>query len=116
MSSWKQTVAAAIVKQDRHVETLTIANSQHELHCELAALIDAAKVSPGSVGFAVSVLDSYTKYGSWTPKQVDAVRNLIARSTGQAEPRPVEGPDGPLAARLEAALPGIAARDTGFAG
>jgi hypothetical protein len=110
--NWKTTAAAAIVT---HAAPAAAPDSQQGLCDQLAELIDGGKVAAGSVGFAQSVLGGFKKYGSWTPKQVDAVRNLIARSSGQAEPAPVEGPDAALAASLEAALPQIAARDTGFA-
>jgi hypothetical protein len=111
MTNWKQTAAAAIVQ----APAAPAVSPDVALATELQRLISMEKVAPGSLAFANSVLNGLQKYGSFTPKQADAVRNLIARSNGQAEPRPVEGPDAPLARALEAALPRIAPRDVDFA-
>lgn len=110
--NWKQTAAAAI----KTVEAPAIAdNSDLSLWHQLKAAIEAGKVAPRSLDFAQSVMGGFVKYGSFTPKQADAVRNLLARSNGQAEPNPVEGPDAPLAAALRAALPNMAPNDQSFA-
>jgi hypothetical protein len=110
--NWKQTAAAAIVTHEAPVSTIS---PDVELATELQRLISLEKVAPGSLAFANSVLNGLQKYGSFTPKQADAVRNLIARSNGQAEPRPVEGPDAALAASLRAALPNLPQKDVSFA-
>jgi len=111
MTNWKQTAAAAIVATPAPAP----ANPQAELAATLGQLIEAGKVNPMSVGFAVSVLDGFKKYGSWTERQLAAVQNLIARTQGQAEPKPVGGPDAALAARLEAAMANIPPADLSFA-
>jgi hypothetical protein len=111
--NWKTQAAAAIVTAP--VAVLNQANEQADLHKQLSDLLDAGKVSPRSLDFAQSVKSSYLRYGNWTPKQVDAVRNLIARSTGQAEPSPVAGPDTALAGSLRAALPQLPPGDLSFA-
>ena len=112
--NWKTTAAAAIVTHNPPTPA-NGAQPQHELMTALADLLDHQLVAPGSLDFAQSLMRGFSKYGSWTEKQANAAANLIARSTGQAEPTPVEGPDAALAASLEAALPQIAASDTGFA-
>lgn len=97
------------------VEAPVADNSDLSLWHQLKAAIEGGKVNPGSLGFAKSVSDGFVKYGSFTPKQADAVRNLLARSNGQAEPNPVAGPDKPLAERLKAALPYLSHSDMNFA-
>ena len=111
-ASWKQTAAAAIVT---HEAPASIENSDLSLWHQLKAAIEGGKVAAGSLGFAQSVMGGFVKYGSFTPKQADAVRNLLARSNGQAEPNPVEGPDAPLARALEAALSSVSPNDLDFA-
>jgi hypothetical protein len=113
MTNWKQTAAAAIVQAP--VIAPQGDTSDLSLWHQLKAAIEAGKVAAGSLGFAQSVMQGFQKYGSFTPKQADAVRNLIARSNGQAEPRPVEGPDAALAASLRAALPNLPQKDVSFA-
>jgi hypothetical protein len=110
-ANWKSATAAAIVTH----EAPAASNPQAELAFALEQALALETVAPGSIGFAQSVLGGYQKYGSWTEKQVAAVQNLLARSAGQPEPQPVEGPDAPLARALEAALTRIAPRDVGFA-
>lgn len=97
------------------VEAPVADNSDLSLWHQLKAAIEGGKVNPGSLGFAKSVSDGFVKYGSFTPKQADAVRNLLARSNGQAEPAPVAGPDKPLADALRAALPNVPQKDLSFA-
>jgi hypothetical protein len=113
MTNWKQAAAAAIVT---HEAPATSDNSDLSLWHQLKAAIEAGKVADRSLDFAKSVMGGFVKYGSFTPKQADAVRNLLARSNGQAEPNPVEGPDAPLAKALREALPYVAPKDQGFAG
>jgi hypothetical protein len=110
--NWKQAAAAAIVT---HEAPATADNSDLSLWHQLKAAIEGGKVADRSLDFAKSVMDGFVKYGSFTPKQADAVRNLIARSNGQAEPNPVEGPDKALATSLQAALPHLAPNDQNFA-
>jgi len=109
--NWKTTAAAAIVTHNPPTPA-NGAQPQHELMTALADLLDHQLVAAGSLDFAQSLMRGFGKYGSWTEKQADAAANLIARST---EPAPVAGPDAPLAAALEAALPYVAAKDQGFA-
>jgi hypothetical protein len=113
MTNWKQTAAAAIVTHEAPVTTAD--NSDLSLWHQLKAAIEDGKVAERSLDFAKSVMGGFVKYGSFTPKQADAVRNLLARANGQAEPNPVAGPDKPLADALRAALPSLAPSDVNFA-
>lgn len=110
-ANWKSAAAAAIVTH----EAPAASNPQAELAFALKAAIEDGKIAPGSLGFAGSVLGGYQKYGSWTEKQVAAVQNLLARSNGQPEPQPVEGPDAPLAASLRDVVPHLGDNDQNFA-
>jgi hypothetical protein len=112
MSNWKESTAAAIVT---HEAPAAAPNSDLSLWHQLKAAIEAGKVAAFSLDFAKSVSDGFVKWGSFTPKQADAVRNLLARANGQAEPNPVEGPDKALAESLRAALPNLAPSNQGFA-
>ena len=109
MTNWKQTVAAAIQTPAPQL------NPQGALAFELEQALALEQIAPASIAFAQSVLAGYQRYGSWTERQVAAVTNLLARSKGQAEPQPVEGPDAALAAALRAALPALAPSDVSFA-
>ena len=111
-ASWKQTAAAAIVT---HEAPASIENSDLSLWHQLKAAIEGGKVAAGSLDFAKSVMGGFVKYGSFTPKQADAVRNLLARSNGQAEPNTVEGPDAPLARALRDVVPHLGDSDMNFA-
>lgn len=111
--NWRTETAAAIVTHAAPV--VSADNSDLSLWHQLKAAIEAGKVAAGSLGFAKSVSDGFVKYGSFTPKQADAVRNLLARSNGQAEPNPVEGPDKALGEGLRACLANVSPNDLSFA-
>jgi hypothetical protein len=111
--NWKTQAAAAIVTHD--APAAAPQSDDSKLYFALRVALAEGKVAAGSRDFAKSVLSGYDKYGSFTPKQADAVRNLLARSQGQAEPNPVAGPDVALAAALRHALPDMPGRDVDFA-
>jgi hypothetical protein len=111
--NWKTQAAAAIVTHE--APAAAPQSDDSKLYFALRVALAEDKVAAGSRDFAKSVLSGYDKYGSFTPKQADAVRNLLARSSGQAEPNPVAGPDVALAARLRHALPDMPGRDVTFA-
>jgi hypothetical protein len=111
--NWKTSTAAAIVTHA--APAVSADNSDLSLWHQLKVAIVDGKVAAGSLSFAKSVSDGFVKYGSFTPKQADAVRNLLARSNGQAEPNPVAGPDKALGESLRACLANVNPNDLGFA-
>jgi hypothetical protein len=110
--NWKQKAAESIVKH----EAPAAAAPSNDQALARALLQNYPNIAARDTAFARSLMDGFTKYGSFTPKQ----RPHVERLAGLAPAAPVEAPangvsDKQLAERLGDYLPRLAPRDVNFA-
>lgn len=109
-SNWKQQAASAIVQHEAPAETTPSTSTDAALAEALRQKFTANEIPVRDQTFVASLLQGFSRYGSFTDRQRPHVERLLAASQ-----TPVESPDKPLAEALRAALPEIPQRDLSFA-
>jgi hypothetical protein len=109
MKNWKQQAAQQIVKH----EAPAVAPSNDQALAR-ALLQNYPNIAQGDTGFARSLMDGFTKYGSFTDKQRPHVERLAGLAVSAPAPK-VAANDVATARALADNLPNFSARDAEFA-